>query len=78
MKRRKIEYHEEEILPMLGEKTTFRPSDLHKIYEGFCRDNLRNNKYVTYKQASRLMIVKDDMKGKDAYQKLQEMIGLEK
>lgn len=75
---KRIEYCEEEILPMLGEKTTFRPSDLHKIYEGLCRDNLRNNKYVTYKQASRLMIVKDDMKGKDAYQKLQEMIGLEK
>ncbi len=74
----RIEYHEEEILPMFGEKTTFRPSDLHKIYEGLCRDNLRNNTYVTYKQASRLMIVKGDMKGKEAYQTLQEMVGLEK
>lgn len=74
----RIEYHDEEINLMLGNKTTFRPSDLHKIYEGLCRDNLRNNTYVTYKQASRLMIVKDDMKGKEAYQTLQEMVGLEK
>lgn len=75
---KRIEYREEEILPLMGEKTTFRPSDIHKIYEGLCRDNLRNNTYVTYKQASRLMIVKDDMKGKEAYQTLQEMVGLEK
>lgn len=74
----RIEYHEEEILQLFGEKTAFNPSDLHKIYAGLCRDNLRNNKYTTYKQASRLMIVKDDVKGKEAYQTLQEMIGLEK
>ena len=74
----RISYNEEDINLLLGNKTTFRPSDLHKIYEGLCRDNLRNNTYITYKQASRLMIVKDDMKGKEAYQTLQEMVGLEK
>ena len=73
---KRIEYNEEDISAMFGEKTTFRPSDLRKIYEGLCRDNLRNNTYVTYKQASRLMLVKDDMRGKDAYKTLQDMIGL--
>ena len=73
---KRIAYNEEDISAMFGEKTTFRPSDLQKIYEGLCRDNLRNNTYVTYKQASRLMLVKDDMSGKDAYKTLQEMIGL--
>ena len=73
---KRIDYNEEDISAMFGEKTTFRPSDLQKIYEGLCRDNLRNNTYVTYKQASRLMLVKDDMSGKDAYKTLQEMIGL--
>ena len=74
----RIEYNEKEISAMLSEKTAFRPSDLHKIYEGLCRDNLRNNTYITYKQTSRLMIVRDDMKDKEAYQILQEMVGLEK
>ena len=76
LKQGKVSLEENEIENLLGDKTTFRPSDLHKIYDTVQRDNLRNNTYTAYKQVSRLMVAKDDLTGKDAYKRLQEMIGL--
>ena len=76
VKQNKVKIEDSELENLLGDKSTFRPSDLHKIYDSILRDSLRNNTYTAYKKASRLMLVKDEIIGKDAYQRLQEMIGL--
>lgn len=70
------DYSEEELSEALGAKTTFRPSDIYHKYEMLYQGSLRNKKYVAYKQVNRLMIARNDMSGKDAYQTLSEMIGL--
>lgn len=72
----KLTYSTEQITRALGEKTTFRPSDIHKIYDCLYRDNLRNNMYTAYKTVSRVKLVKKTNSPQDAYSCLQSMIGL--
>ena len=72
----KISYTEEKLASVLGEKTAFRPSDIHQIYDRLYRDNLRDNTYIAYKEVSRVTMVKKNHSPKDAYSRLQKMIGL--
>ncbi|SFH92261.1 ATPase family associated with various cellular activities (AAA) [Selenomonas ruminantium] len=72
----KLSYSTEQIRRALGEKTTFRPSDIHKIYDGLYRDNLRNNMYTAYKTVSRVKLIKKTNPPQDAYSRLQSMVGL--
>ena len=71
-----IELKETNVENFLGNKVSFYPSDLHQIYHSILRDSLRNNTYTAYKQASRLMVMRNELTAKDAYQRLQDMIGL--
>ncbi len=76
IKRGTLELKDYNVDNFLGNKVAFHPSDLHKIYDSILRDSLRNNTYTAYKNASRLMIMREELTAKDAYQKLQDMIGL--
>lgn len=76
IKNGKLELKDTNIENFLGDKVSFYPSDLHKIYNSILRDSLRNNTYTAYKQASRLMVVRGSLSEQDAYQRLQDMIGL--
>lgn len=69
-------YDDQELQEALGDKTTFRPSDIYNVYETLYQGSLRNKSYTAYKQVSRLMVARRDMSGKDAYKELSEMIGL--
>ena len=60
----------------LGDNCTFRPSDINTIYENLRRDNLRNNIYTDYKNVDSFRIAGERPFDNDAYQTLQEMIGL--
>ena len=71
-----ISYSDEELSSYLGEQTSFRPSDIHRIYENLYRGSLRNKTYTSYRQAQNLSIPKLNISSKDAYQRLQEMVGL--
>ena len=72
----KIPYTEEKLASVLGDKTAFRPSDIHQMYDRLYRNNLRDNAYVAYKEVSRVTLVKRNHAPKDAYSRLQNMIGL--
>lgn len=69
-------YTEDELSSALGDKTSFRPSDVHNIYENLYRSSLRNKTYASYRQASCLTMSKLTVVDKDSYQALQDMIGL--
>ena len=69
-------YSDEDLQRALGDAQTFRPSDLNEIYNELRRDNLRNNIYTGYRNVARVRISGDSLSGNDAYQTLQEMIGL--
>lgn len=71
-----LAYSEADLEQAMGDRVTFRPSDINAIFENLRRDNLRNNIYVDYKNADRLKIARNQTVGNDAYAALQEMIGL--
>ena len=73
-----FEISDAEFENLLGDKTAFRSSEVYEIYSTMCQNKLRDHVYLAYKQARRLMIVNDETKRANAYQTLQEMIGLEK
>ena len=71
-------YTKDELLSALGNKTAFRPSDVQHAYESLYRGSLRNKTYPAYRQAVTLSKPKLTITDKDAYQTLQDMIGLTK
>ncbi len=71
-----MQYKVNEVEAYIGGKVTFYPSDIHEICESMLNDSLRNNTYTAYRKISRLMVAKEEINAKDAYQKLQDMIGL--
>ncbi len=73
-----FEIDDAEFENLLGNKTAFCASEVYEIYSTMCHNKLRDRVYLAYKQASRLMIVNDETTRANAYQTLQEMIGLEK
>ena len=73
----KIPYSEEQLSIALGDKSTFRASDIHKLCDRLYRDNLRNNAYTAYKDVSRITLTKKKHSPHDAYSRLQSMIGLQ-
>ena len=73
----KISYNTEQIEYVLGDKTVFRPSDIYQMYDRLYRNNLRNNAYTAYKEVSRVTLAVKKHAEKDAYSRLQSMIGLQ-
>ena len=73
----KISYNTEQIEYVLGDKTVFRPSDIYQMYDRLYRNNLRNNAYTAYKEVSRVTLAVKKHAKKDAYSRLQSMIGLQ-
>ncbi len=69
-------YSDADFEQALGTDSTFRPSDINRIYESMRRDNLRNNIYTAYKNVSQFRIDTSKIAVNDAYSALQEMIGL--
>ncbi len=69
-------YSDADFEQALGTDSTFRPSDINRIYELMRRDNLRNNIYTAYKNVSQFRIDASKIAVNDAYSALQEMIGL--
>ncbi|MBO6178797.1 MAG: AAA family ATPase [Selenomonadaceae bacterium] len=73
-----ISYTEKELVATLGDKTAFRPSDVHIAFESLYRGGLRNKMYTAYKDVVCVKAPKLAIRDKDAYQSLQDMIGLTK
>lgn len=73
----KISYNPEQIEYVLGDKTVFCPSDIYQMYDRLYRNNLRNNAYTAYKDVSRVTLAVKKHAEKDAYSRLQSMIGLQ-
>ncbi len=71
-----IAYSDEDFERALGTDSTFRPSDINRIYETLRRDNLRNNIYTAYKDVGQFKIDAGKISANDAYTTFQEMIGL--
>ena len=72
----KIPYTTEQIKDALGDKTIFQPSNIYQMYDRLYRNNLRNNAYTAYKEVSRVTLAVKKHSEKDAYSRLQSMIGL--
>lgn len=72
-----IPYNTEQIEDVLGDKAVFRPSNIYQMYDRLYRNNLRNNTYTAYKEVSRVTLVAKKHSAKDAYSRLQSMIGLQ-
>ena len=64
-----------EIENSLEEKTSFTASELYGIFNRFYKDGLKNKLYQAYKTATYVTAEKKKTKD-DAYERLQEMIGL--
>ena len=73
-----VSYTDEELSAALGEKSSFRPSDVHIAYEMLYRNSLRNKMYTAYRDVTCVKVPKLELVKKDAYQSLQEMVGLQK
>ena len=69
-------YDDEDLENALGERLTFRASDIHAIHEKLYSDSLKNKIYKAYKDVDHFMLQEDKDKKGDAYKTLQEMIGL--
>lgn len=69
-------YSDEDLEEALGEKLTFRASDIHQIFEKLYNEGLKNKIYRAYKSAEYVKIEDDDIDKKDAKKKLDEMVGL--
>lgn len=69
-------YTDEDLEDALGDKLTFRASDIHQIFEKLYNEGLKNKIYRAYKSAEYVRIEEDDSDKKDARKKLDEMIGL--
>ena len=69
-------YTDEDLEKALGDRLSFRASDIHQISEKLYSDSLKNKIYPAYHKVD-YFTISDDVKNKDdAYHILQNMIGL--
>ena len=69
-------YTDEDLEKALGDRLSFRASDIHQISDRLYSDGLKNKIYPAYQQVD-YFTISDDIKNKDdAYHILQKMIGL--
>ena len=68
-------YTDEELLAAMGDKLTFRASDIYQVQEKLYSDALKDKSYPAYREVDRIAI-KVDAKEGDAYKELQNLIGL--
>ena len=69
-------YTDEDLDKALGDRLSFRASDIHQISDKLYSDGLKNKIYPAYQQVD-YFTISDDLKNKDdAYHILQKMIGL--
>ena len=70
-------YSDEELENALGEKTSFRATDIYQIHDKLYSGSLKNKIYLAYKDIDAVSAVEGDDENKpSAYRRLQEMIGL--
>ena len=69
-------YDEAELVTALGDKRSFRASDIHQIHDKLYHDALKIKTYRAYKNITYFATPKSTDKQIDAYDTLQEMIGL--
>lgn len=71
-------YNDAELESALGEKNSFRASDIFQIHDKLYSGSLKNKIYPAYKDIEKVSTLGDasDKKGTDAYTRLNEMIGL--
>ena len=68
-------YTDEELLEAMGDKLTFRASDIYQVQEKLYSNALKDKSYPAYREVDRIA-VKVDAKDGDAYKELQNLIGL--
>ena len=68
-------YTDDELKAAMGDKTTFRASDIFQVQEKLYSDSLKNKSYPAYREVDRIAVKADVVDG-DAYQELQKLIGL--
>ena len=71
-----MSYDEAELVTALGDKRSFRASDIHQIHDKLYHDALKIKTYRAYKNITCFATPKSTDKQIDAYDTLQEMIGL--
>ena len=68
-------YTDEELMAAMGDKLSFRASDIYQVQEKLYSDALKNKSYPAYREVDRIA-VKIDAHSGDAYHELQSLIGL--
>lgn len=68
-------YTDAELMEAMGDKLTFRASDIYQVQEKLYSNALKDKSYPAYREVDRIAI-KADTKDGDAYKELQSLIGL--
>ena len=69
-------YTDEDLEKALGDRLSFRASDIHQISDKLYSDGLKNKIYPAYQQVDYFTISEEERNKDDAYHTLQKMIGL--
>ena len=69
-------YTDEDLEKALGDRLSFRASDIHQISDKLYSDGLKNKIYPAYQQVDYFTISEEERNKDDAYHILQKMIGL--
>ncbi|MBQ9480026.1 MAG: AAA family ATPase [Selenomonadaceae bacterium] len=70
-------YSDEELEQALGDKESFRASDIYKVHDKLYSGSLKNKIYLAYKDIEAISAVESsDAQKPSAYRTLQEMVGL--
>ena len=68
-------YSDEELIAAMGDKLTFRASDIYQVQEKLYSDSLKNKNYPAYREVEKISVKVDAIEG-DAYHELKNLIGL--
>ena len=68
-------YTDAELMEAMGDKLTFRASDIYQVQEKLYSNALKDKSYPAYREVDRIAI-KSDTRDGDAYKELQNLIGL--
>lgn len=69
-------YTDDDLERALGDRLSFRASDIHQISDKLYSDSLKNKIYPAYQQVDYFTISEEERNKDDAYHTLQKMIGL--
>ena len=69
-------YTDDDLEKALGDRMSFRASDIHQISDKLYSDSLKNKIYPAYQKVDYFNISEDEKNKDDAYHTLQKMIGL--